>query len=72
MLAAGIGCVANWFRNRTFHCGVTAPLFLITGIVFLFSDMQIFYINPLFVWLIVFVGIAVAFWLEWKYARRVT
>jgi hypothetical protein len=29
-----IGCLANWLRNRSFHCAITAPLFLIAGIAF--------------------------------------
>ncbi len=29
LFAMGIGCVANWFRNRTLHCAFTAPVFLI-------------------------------------------
>jgi len=72
MLAAGIGCVANWLRNRTFHCGVTAPLFLVVGILFLLSDIRTIHINPRIVWPIVWVGIGVGFFLEWRYARRGT
>jgi hypothetical protein len=34
LLAAAVGCVANWFRNRTLHCGITAPLFLVGGVAF--------------------------------------
>ena len=25
-LAVGVGCAANWFRNRTLHCGITSPV----------------------------------------------
>ena len=32
--AMGIGCVANWLKNRSFHCALTSPLFLIAGVVF--------------------------------------
>jgi hypothetical protein len=69
LLAAAIGCAANWRRNRTFHCGITAPLFLISGIVFLLADMQIVHVEPHFVWRFVIVGTVIAFLLEWKYAR---
>jgi hypothetical protein len=31
LFAMAIGCVANWLRNRTFHCGITGPLFLIAA-----------------------------------------
>jgi hypothetical protein len=70
LLAAAIGCAANWARNRTFHCGITAPLFLIAGIVFLLVDMRIVHIDPRFVWPFVIVGVGIAFLLEWRYARQ--
>jgi len=70
LLAAGIGCVANWLRNRTFHCGITAPLFLIAGVVFLLSDTQVVHLEPRFVWPFVLLGVGIAFLLEWKYAQR--
>lgn len=69
LLAAGIGCVANWRRNRTFHCRLTAPLLLVAGAVFLLSDAQVLHVQPHLVWPFVICGIAAAFVLEWKYAR---
>jgi hypothetical protein len=69
LLAAGMGCVANWKRNRTFHCGITAPLLLIAGTVFLLSDVGILNVPPRLVWALVGVGSGIAFLLEWKYAR---
>jgi hypothetical protein len=68
LLAAGIGCVANWRKNRTFHCGITAPLLLITGTVFLLSDVGILNVQPRIIWACVGAGVCVAFLLEWKYA----
>jgi hypothetical protein len=26
-----IGCSANWLRNRTLHCAITAAVFLVAG-----------------------------------------
>ncbi len=37
LFAMAIGCLANWRRNRSFHCAITGPLFLIAGAVFLLS-----------------------------------
>jgi hypothetical protein len=68
LLAAGIGCVANWSKNRTFHCGITAPLLLIAGTVFLLSDIGILNVPPRIVWAVVGAGVCVAFLLEWRYA----
>ena len=63
-------CIANWIKNRTLHCGITAPLFLIAGTLFLLSDARIVPIEPPFVWAFVLLGVGIAFLLEWKYARR--
>src|SRR3982074_1464383 len=41
LLAAAVSCAANRFRNRTLHCGITAPVFLAGGVAFLLSDMRI-------------------------------
>lgn len=41
LLAAAIGCFANWLRNRTFHCRITAWLFLAGGVVFLLKNGHI-------------------------------
>ena len=70
LIAAGIGCVANWKRNRTLHCGITAPLFLTSGIWFLLSDTRVVHVQPRFVWPFVIVGTGIAFLLEWNHARR--
>ena len=69
LLAMGIGCVANWFKNRTFHCGITAPLFLIAAAVFLLSDMSVLHVTGLLVWPFVLIGVCIAFLLEWRYTR---
>jgi hypothetical protein len=67
--AMAIGCVANWLRNRTFHCGITGPLFLIAATVFLMSDMTLIHVNSLLVWPFVLIGVGIAFLLEWRYTR---
>ncbi len=71
LFAMAIGCVANWFRNRTFHCAITGPLFLIAALVFLLSDMRMTHVNSLLVWPIVLIGVGIAFLLEWRYATVV-
>ena len=68
--AASVGCIANWIKNRTLHCGIKAPLFLIAGTLFLLSDARIVPIEPPFVWAFVLLGAGIAFLPEWKYARR--
>jgi len=69
LFAMAIGCVANWLRNRTFHCGITGPLFLIAAVVFLLSDASMVHVNSLVVWPFVLIGVAIAFLLEWRYTK---
>ena len=70
LFAMAIGCVANWLRNRTLHCAITGPLFLIAAVMFLLSDVTGPHVNSLFVWPFVLMGVGIAFLLEWRYARR--
>jgi hypothetical protein len=65
-----IGCLANWNRNRSFHCSITGPLFLLGGVVFLLSDMRVVQVNIRWVWPVVLFGIGIAFLLEWRYGKR--
>jgi len=70
LFAMAIGCVANWFRNGSFHCGITGPLFFLAAIVFLLSDLGITHVRDIFVWPCVAIGVAIAFLLEWRLAQR--
>ena len=70
LFAMAIGCVANWLRNRTLHCVITGPLFLLAGLVFLMSDASLVHINKRLVWPFVVIGVGIAFLLERRYARR--
>ena len=70
LFAMAIGCLANWLRNRSFHCAITGPLFLLAGVVFLLSDARMVRVNTLWVWPLVLIGTGIAFLLEWPYAKR--
>src|SRR5713226_9654854 len=69
-LAMAAGCAANWFRNRTLHCGVTGPLFLLAGLVSLLSETRFIHVDMDLVLPFVLTGVGIAFLLEWRYARR--
>ena len=62
-----VGCFANVIKNRTYHCVLTGPLFLIAAILLLASDLT--HVKPALVWAGVIFGTAVAFLLEWRYSR---
>jgi hypothetical protein len=70
LFAMAIGCLANWLKNRSFHCAITGPLFLIAGAAFLLEGVGVIPVNNHLVWGFVLIGIGIAFLLEWRYAKR--
>lgn len=70
VFAMGIGCVANWLKNRSFHCALTSPLFLIAGVIFLLGGVGAIRLDTDLVWRFVLAGTGIAFLLEWRYAKR--
>jgi signal transduction histidine kinase len=71
LFAMAVGCLANWFRNHTFHCAITGPLFLIAGVVFLLSGERMIHVNTSWAWTtLVLIGVGIALLLEWRYAKR--
>jgi len=68
LLAMAVGCFANAFKNRTYHCVLTGPLFLVAAILLLLSDLT--HIKPALIDTVVLVGTAIAFLLEWRYSRK--
>jgi hypothetical protein len=70
LFAMAIGCLANWLKNRSFHCAITGPLFLIAGLAFLLARVGVIHFNTVLVWRFVLAGIGIAFLLEWRYAKR--
>lgn len=72
LFAASVGCFANWVKHRTFHCAITAWLFLAAAGLFLLANIGLIAIEPRFIWPVVAIGTVVAFLLEWRYASRPT
>jgi hypothetical protein len=70
LLAVAIGCFANWIKNRTFHCSISAWIFLAGAVAFLLTDAAVIQIEPRFLWLFVAVGTVLSFILEWRYGTR--
>jgi hypothetical protein len=56
-------------KTALFHCAITGPLFLIAGIAFLLAGRSAMHLNTVLIWRLVLIGIAVAFLLEWRYAK---
>ncbi|MGO9516003.1 MAG: hypothetical protein ACLPND_03070 [Candidatus Korobacteraceae bacterium] len=70
LFAMAIGCLANWLKNRSFHCAITGPLFLIAAVTFLLAGVGVIHFNAFLVWPFVLIGIGIAFLLEWRFAKR--
>jgi hypothetical protein len=70
LLAMSVGCFANAFKNRTYHCVLTGPLFLVGAILLFSSDFT--HVKPTAIWIGVLAGTGIAFLLEWRYARKLS
>ena len=70
LLAMAVGCFANAFKNRTYHCMLTGPLFLIAAILLLSCNLT--RVKPRVIWAGVILGTGIAFFLEWRYARKLS
>ena len=70
LFVVALGCFANWIKNRTFHCSISAWVFLAGAVAFLLTDAGVIRIEPRFIWPFVAIGTVLSFILEWRYATR--
>ncbi len=70
LFAMAIGCLANWLRNRSFHCIMTGPLFLVAGVTLLLADARILRVDTFWIGPFLLAGVGIALLLEWRYAKR--
>jgi hypothetical protein len=70
LAALGAACFINFGRNRTLHCGLTGPLFLVAAIIAGLIEAGIWGVNEEALWGVVLVGVALAFLIEWRVAGR--
>jgi hypothetical protein len=70
LAALGLACFINFGRNRTLHCGLTGPLFLIAAVVALLMEAQVWNVDEGALWGLVLLGVALAFLLEWRAVGR--
>ncbi len=65
--ALGAACLINVALNRTFHCAITAPLFLITAGILALDAAGVWMVNRSILWPLVLIGVGVAFLLEMRF-----
>jgi len=70
LVALGAACFINFGRNRTLHCGLTGPLFLVAAIVAVLIEAGIWDVGEEALWGVVLVGVALAFLVEWRVVGR--
>jgi hypothetical protein len=70
LVALGLACFINFSRNRTLHCGLTGPIFLIAAVVALLMEAGVWGVNEDALWGLVLVGVALAFLIEWRAVGR--
>jgi hypothetical protein len=71
MLAAlAAACVINFGRNRTLHCGMTGPLFILGAVAAALIEAGIWQFDMAIVWGVVLLGVGIAFFIEWRTVGR--
>ena len=70
LTALAAACFVNFGRNRTLHCGLTGPLFLIGAIVAFLMEAGVWRVNQSVLWGVVLIGVAIAFLIEWLTVGR--
>ena len=64
--ALGLACFINFGRNRTLHCGITGPLFLIGALIAALIEADVWAFDLSAVWAVVVIGVGIALVIEWR------
>jgi len=67
--ALGLACAVNFGRNRTAHCAITAPIFLVTAVVLALERAGVWDVPNQLVWPVVLIGVGIAFLIERQVTR---
>ena len=70
LVALAAACFVNYGRNRTLHCGLTGPLFLIAAVVALLIEAGVWRVDQDVLWAVVLIGVALAFLIEFRAVGR--
>jgi len=69
LIALAAACFVNFRRNRTLHCRLTGPLFLVGAIVAMLAEAGIWGVDQAALWGVLLVGVSLAFLIEWRTVR---
>lgn len=66
--AMGLACFFNFARNRTFHCFITGPFFVLVAIALAFETLGVWRLSNAVLWPVVLIVVGIAFLLERRVA----
>ena len=70
LVALGAACLINFGWNRTVHCGITGPLFLLGAVAAALIEGRVWHFDLAIVFGVVLLGVASAFIVEWRTVGR--
>jgi hypothetical protein len=70
LAALGTACFVNFSRNRTVHCGITGPIFLIGAVAAALIESGRWLADLSIVWSVVLLAVGIAFVVEWQTTGR--
>lgn len=70
LVALAAACFINFGRNRTLHCGITGPLFLLGAVAAALIEEGVWQADIAIVWGVVLVGVGLAVIIEWRTVGR--
>ncbi len=67
--AMGLACLVNLAQNRTFHCAITGPFFLLVAVALALQSYGMWNVSKAVLWPTVLIVVGIAFLLEQRFAR---
>ncbi len=67
--AMGLACFVNLAQNRTFHCAITGPFFLLVAVALALQSYGKWHVSKAILWPAVLLVVGIAFLLERRFAR---
>lgn len=66
--AMGLACFFNFARNRTFHCFITGPFFVLVALALALQTYGVWKLSNAVLWPVVLIVVGIAFLLERRIA----
>jgi hypothetical protein len=67
--AMGLACFVNFAQNRSFHCVITGPFFLLVAVALVLQSYGTWNVSKAVLWPTVLIVVGIAFLLERRFAR---